>query len=312
MLKCARRKIIFPPGAYSMDGDESVHPKETEDEYMNDTRTPSGAHRENVCIDSMRILDSCRDKDCFEDARVFLTDFGQEVICKAGSVRVRSTEVLCCGILIDPVQFSRGFYQITVRFFTKVILEACICLGKSQEIEGVCVCEKKVVLYGSEGNVRVFRSDNGVGDFCAPCRPYEEGSNQPSVVVECVDPIALNCKIKDKCPCSCPISPEELPENVCGCVNGTLSDYSPSGKYLYVSLGFFSVIRVERPGQFIVSAGDYCVPDKECVLSDDEDPCRVFERMAFPVAEFCPPTLGEIRCSPLPPSPGGCGCKNGS
>ena len=125
---------------------------------MNDPRNGCGAlpHREgsSVSIDSMRILDSCRDKDCFEDTRVFLTDFGEEVICRAGSIRVRSTEVVCCNILTDPVQFNRGFYQVTVRFYVKVVLEACVCGGKSQEIEGVCVCEKKVVLYGSEGSVR--------------------------------------------------------------------------------------------------------------------------------------------------------------
>lgn len=281
---------------------------------MNDTRTPpGGCRRDNVCIDSMRILDSCRDKDCFEDVKVFLTDFGQEVICKSGSVRVKSTEVICCGIYMDPVQFSRGFYQITVRFFTKVVCEACICLGKSQEIEGICVCEKKVVLYGSEGNVRVFRSDAG-GDFCAACKEYEEGSNRPGVVVETVDPIALSCKVKENCPCVCPCcAVEELPERVCGCVNGALTDYNPGGKNLYISLGFFSVIRIERPGQFIISAGEYCVPDKECVLSDDEDPCRVFEKMAFPVAEFCPPTLGQLNpgCGVSPNlgnTGGSCGC----
>jgi hypothetical protein len=38
--------------------------------------------KDSVCIDSMRILDSCRDKDCYEDVRVFLTDFGQDVIEK--------------------------------------------------------------------------------------------------------------------------------------------------------------------------------------------------------------------------------------
>lgn len=273
---------------------------------MNETRGPGPVQprRDTVCIDSMRILDSCRDKDCFEDVRVYLTDFGQEVIEKSGSVRVKSTEVVCCSILADPVQFNRGFYQITVRFFTKLCLEACICLGKSQEIEGICVCEKKVVLYGSEGNVRVFKSDPGSSDFCGCPGNFEEGSNKPSVVVECVDPIALTCKVKENC-CSCCMV-EELPEKVTCCVNGTLCDYSPSGKHLYVSLGFFSVIRIERPGQFIVNATDYCVPDKECVVSDDEDPCSVFERMAFPVAEFCPPTLGQLPVH----SGGSCFCKN--
>lgn len=273
---------------------------------MNDPRNGCGAlsHREgsgagSVSIDSMRILDSCRDKDCFEDIQVFLTDFGEEIICRAGSIRVRSTEVVCCNILTDPVQFNRGFYQVTVRFYVKVVLEACVCGGKSQEIEGVCVCEKKVVLYGAEGSVRVFRSESGEQSFCGCRKDPEEGSGAPTVVVETVDPIALSCKIKENCACNCACPcclAEELPERVCGCVNGPLCDPREGGKHLYITLGFFSVIRMERPGQFIVTAADYCVPDKECVCGEEEDPCRVFERMAFPVSEFCPPALSGAPC----------------
>ena len=29
--------------------------------------------------------------------------------------------------------------------------------------------------------------------------------------------------------------------------------------------------------------------EKECVSGDEEDPCAVFEKMAFPVNEFSPP-----------------------
>ena len=115
--------------------------------------------RENICIDSYRILDSCKDKDCFEDTRVLLTDYGQEVLEKSGSVRVTGTRVIWTDIVVDPVKFNRGFYQISIRFFTKITCEACVGLGKSQEIEGIAVNEKKVVLYGGEGNseARSFR-----------------------------------------------------------------------------------------------------------------------------------------------------------
>ena len=113
---------------------------------------------DQVCIDTMRILDSCRDKDCYENVRCYLTDFGQEVIEKSGNIRVKNTEVVCANIIVDPIQFNRGFYQITIRFYTKLSLEACICQGKSQEIEGIAVTEKKVVLFGGEGGARVFKS----------------------------------------------------------------------------------------------------------------------------------------------------------
>ena len=46
---------------------------------MSDMRNSAGA-RENVCISCDRILDSCRDKDCFENVRVYLSDCGQEMV----------------------------------------------------------------------------------------------------------------------------------------------------------------------------------------------------------------------------------------
>ena len=269
----------------------------------------SGCNKENICIDSMRILDSCRDKDCFEDTQVFISDFGQELIEKTASIRVKSTKTVCSNILVDPIQFNKGFYQVTVRFYTKICFEACLCLGKTQEFEGIAVTEKKVVLFGGESNVKTFKSSPAT-EFCAPCIEPEEGSNDPSVVVEVVDPIALSVKIKEPdhhhCCCCCT---DDIPSKVYSCLNNSVCDYRENGKRLYVSLGFFSVIRIERPAQIVVSATEYCIPDKECVMTDDDDPCRIFERMAFPVSEFC---SGFSNCNkPLNSFPTSCsgGCK---
>ena len=40
----------------------------------------SNSRSEMVCIETNRILDSCRDRDCFEDVKVLLTDFGNDII----------------------------------------------------------------------------------------------------------------------------------------------------------------------------------------------------------------------------------------
>ena len=267
---------------------------------MNDIRnqlSPCNNRRDNVCIDTMRVLDSCRDKDCFEDTKVFLTDFGQEIIEKCGSLRVKNTKVICCNINADPVQFNRGFYSVTVRLYTKLTLEACVCMGKPQEIEGIAVNEKKVVLYGSEGNVSVFSTDLANDCFCTVRNDFNSETNGPTVVVEVVDPVALGVKIKENCSCCPCCCAEEIPQAVLDCLCGNVCSYSPSGKNLYVSLGFFSVIRIERPGQFLISGSEYCVPDKECVVCDNQDPCAVFAKMAFPVGEFCPSAY-----------PDGCSC----
>ncbi len=252
--------------------------------------------RENICIDSYRILDSCKDKDCFADTRVLLTDYGQEILEKSGSVRVTGTHVVYTDIVVDPVKFNRGFYQISIRYFTKITCEACVGLGKSQEIEGIAVNEKKVVLYGGEGNVNIFRSAELPGEFCS----WNSGgeavvSGKPSVVVEVVDPIALAVKVKERgfapsvCSCCCA---EEVPSFVVQGIHGNLCDPAGAMRHLYVTLGFFSVIRVERPAQFLVSATEYAIPDKVCSMAEEEDPCAVFAKMSFPVNEFMSGGIG--------------------
>jgi hypothetical protein len=252
--------------------------------------------RESVIIDTNRILDSCKDKDCFEDTRVMLTDYGQEVLEKCGSIRITSTKVIWTDIVVDPVKFNRGFYQISIRFFTKLNLEACVSVGKSQEIEGIAVTEKKVVLYGSEGNVNIFRSSQIASEFCTWGGGGETiSTNKPSVVVEVVDPIALSVKVLEHGNCSqgsCPnCGVDEVPIRVQNSLNGPLCDPGAQARrQLYVSLGFFSVVRIERPTQLIVSALEYAIPDKVCQKAEEDDPCTLFSKMSFPVNEFSPPT----------------------
>ena len=256
---------------------------------------------DTVCIDCNRILDSCRDKDCFEDTRVFLTDFGEEIIEKTSNVRVKSANVVWTSLQVEPVPFNRGFYQIYIRFHVKVIIEACLCPGKVQDLEGIAVCEKKVVLYGSEGNVNIFRSDPNNNDYCTlPCNETFT-NNLPTAVCEVIDPICLNLKIVNEPPCNpccnCCCCVDDIPEHVCSCINGNLvGTYNDnvSGKKLYIALGFFSIVRIERSGQYMIKATEYCVPDKECILNDGDDPCALFKSMTFPTSEFCPPSYREL------------------
>ena len=76
-----------------------------------------------------------------------------------------------------------------------------------------------------------------------------------------------------------------------------------------VSLGFFSVVRIERPAQYLINALEYSVPDKECTVAEEDDPCRLFRSMAFPVNEFSPPSLGYIAENESGHT-GKCGCKD--
>lgn len=254
--------------------------------------TPSG--RDMVCIETNRILDSCRDRDCYENVKVLLTDFGRDIIERTTSVRTKSACIASAHITIDPVQFNRGFYTVTIRFYIKLLFEACTGGGRSQEFEGVAVVEKKVILYGSESNVSIFRSTADATDYCACPEPVGCTKNVPSAVVEAVDPIVLNTRVlehESECNCCCCCA-ADVPEAVTYRLDGTLSDDDRDGdRYLAVSLGIFSVVRIVRPAQYLINATEYNVPDKECVAGRESDPCGLFRNMAFPTSEFNPPSL---------------------
>ena len=270
---------------------------------MMENKFGNSSGKEMVCVDTYRILDSCRDKDCYEDVRVYLTERGQNIIDHTCAVRVKNASTVCSGIDIHPMPFNRGFYQLSIRFYIRLQLEACVAPGETEEFFGITAVEKKVVLFGSEGNVRVFRS-SGENGFCPTtgCGNCSESASLPIAVLETVDPLVLDSKIVEpgrKCCCCC--CADEIPDSVCSLTGVCLKEYE-DGNRLLVSLGIFSVVRLERPAQYLIQGVEYCVPEKECVSAEEDDPCSVFRRMKFPVAEFCPPALSET------PGVGGCDC----
>ncbi len=277
---------------------------------MPDTRNTSSCHggsRDSVYIDTNRILDSCRDKDCFEDVPVYLSDMGNELLERSGSIRTKNAKVICANIHVDSIPFNRGFYQISITMYVKITAEVCACLGRPQEIEGVAIVEKKVILYGSEGNINIFKSEP-IQNFCTCSGSELPKTNLPTAVFEVADPIVLNTQMIEACHChSHPrIAIEDLPDAVCACFGGRLCPDVPT-KIMTVSLGFFSVVRIERPAQYLVHGVEYTVPEKECTSPSTDDPCKVFKHMAFPVNEFYPPAMGDMHTSDS--DSGSCGCK---
>lgn len=282
---------------------------------MADNRNSSCQSRERdmICIDTYRVLDSCRDKDCYEDVKVYLTCCGQEIIERTSVVRAKYAKVLWSYIDIDNVPFNRGFYQLSIKIYVKIVFEACIGPGNMREFDGIAVVEKKVILFGSEGNVSVFKSESQTNGFCAcgiGCQ-QSRSSNLPIAVLETVDPIILSTKVVEptlSCCCQCCCTVDEIPDCVYSQVNGDLTDDNKAN-ILLVSLGFFSVVRIERPAQYLINAVEYCVPEKECVAPVEDDPCSLFRSMAFPVSEFCPPSVlpGSSCCDGEGPKRCGCG-----
>jgi len=147
---------------------------------------------EAVCIHTKKIFDSCRDKDCIEDLRFYPTMAGQDVLSRAQTVKGGKAELLYTYIDVEPVVFNRGFYTVDMRFFYRVTLNAYCSCPRPVEVEGLCVFDKRVILFGSEGNAKIFSSEMRVD--CMD-RQLLEQSNLPTAVVETVDPIVLDAKL---------------------------------------------------------------------------------------------------------------------
>ena len=239
-----------------------------------------------VCINTRRVLDSCKDRDCFEDARVYLTPEGENLLANATIVRTRCVNLVWAYVGVDEIPFNRGFYQVTVRYYVKVELEACLGIGRSQTFSGISVLEKDVLLYGGEGGAISYSSTPGSG-YC-DIGETAGITNDPVAVVETVAPIVLGTKVLEPSCCPTECSMCEIPERVCGCIGGNVVyNGNQNTPRLYVSFGVFSVIRIERDAQLLIQATDYSVPDKECVAAtSDNNPCALFSTMPFPTSQF--------------------------
>ena len=92
--------------------------------------------REAVCVHTDKIYDSCRDKDCLENVRVYLTSCGQDIVDRAINVKCTKAEVIWVFTDIEAVPFNRGFYSVDLKYFFKVTLavlteiEWCTEIGK--------------------------------------------------------------------------------------------------------------------------------------------------------------------------------------
>ena len=108
---------------------------------------------------------------------------------------------------------------------------------------------------------------------------------------EVVDPICLAAKVVDscdKCCCCGEMDISAIPDNVCRVFDDVIVD-PESGRRVYVTLGLFTIVRLERETQLLIPVIDYCIPQNECVTSTDSSPCDLFDKLRFPTDEFFPP-----------------------
>lgn len=240
----------------------------------------SSGVREAVCVHTKKIMDACRDKDCVEDLRVYPTQAALENLSRCTSVKGGRAELLHVTTSVEPISFNRGFYTVDVRYFYRITADAFVGAPRPAAVEGLCVFDKRVILFGSEGSSKTFRSD----DPFAPAT-----ANQPVAVVEAVDPLVLSLKAMDVGAGVREGELLEVPQAIGQVFDSPLCLDTQAGVRLYVTLGQFSLIRLERDTQLLIPAYDYCLPEKECPgEAPAQDPCDIFRHVQFPVSEFFP------------------------
>lgn len=250
--------------------------------------------REAVCIHTKKIFDSCRDKDCIEDLRFYPTQIANNLLSTAQIIRGGRAELLHVYTNVEPVTFNRGFYSIDMRFFYRVTLQVGTGTPRSTEIEGLCMFDKRCILFGSEGSARTFSSDTSA-DFLSSSGSVLH-SNLPTAVVDAVDPIVLDTRLVEsgQSTGACESGINEIPAAIAACFDSEIIFDSTYPRRYFVTLGQFSLVRLERDTQLLIPAYDYCIPQTECGGGDPEDPCGLFKNVSFPINEFFPPNTVDM------------------
>lgn len=260
---------------------------------------------EAICIDTARVYDSCADKDCLSDLRVYFTDSVQNVIDSAVNIRCRGCEVVNVFTDVDTVPFNRGYYSVDITFFFMITLD--VFVANSQQpvtVPGLSVFSKKCILYGSEGNVKVFSSEKE----CDCDTGIFSSSTNPRAKIQVATPLCLDAKICRPCECCNNIQDAStgVPRSVAKLFPGSFGPQS-NQKAVRVTIGLFSIIQLERDVQMLIPAYDFCMPTKECSCNT-EDPCDSFRKIRFPVSEFFPPDTPDCEDNSPPAFDPPCCC----
>ena len=242
--------------------------------------------REALSIHTRKITDSCRDKDCIEDLRVYLTTGSQAILDTAASAKVRCADLLYTYIDVEPVAFDRNHYCIDVTFYYRILADATVGNARPACLYGLAVFSKRAVLCGEESHAHIFASDTRI---CEPDGLSRYSANKPTAVVEVLDPMVLSSRVREVCDCVCETTAVQIPGYIRQMFDEELV-LSGDRRRLFVTLGQFSIIRLERSAQLVVPVLDYSLPTKDCCDTPgcSEDPCEMFSRIPFPAAQFAP------------------------
>ncbi len=254
-----------------------------------------------VCIHTNQIVDSCLDKDCVEDLRVYLTTQSQTALDNATGAKTRCAELLYADVDVEPLAYKRGHYAVDLTFYYRIVGDALLGGVRPTTITGLAIFAKRVVLCGGKGGAKSFSSLDEI-----PPSVELLSCGKPEAILEALDPMILSSKVKEVCECRCgETDVTEIPPTIAESFGEQLV-LSGESKRLYVTIGQFSTVRLERDTQLSVRVGEYCAPTRECCDEEccEEDPCDLFSRIDFPIRAFFP----DGKCGCAKEEQPDCGC----
>ena len=298
-------------GKHSDNGEAAAIQADACEEREDTRRRRECDFSEPVCINTNQIYDSCRDRDCVVNQRVYLTEEDQELVERAINIKLKSAEVIWVFTDIEPLSFAKGYFTVDLKFFVLATLEVFTGVSNPTIIRGLTTYDKRVALFGSEGNTKVFSSKSNSAEKDTICKTWQK-KNLPTVTVEVADPVALTAAFDeddccddcccDRC-CKCDSS-NQLSVNMCNIFDHDLV-VSDDVRRVIVTYGLFFIVRLERDSQLLIDAVDFCIPTHECSAATENNPCSLFNDIRFPIDEFFPPQkTNDDTCE------SSCGCNN--
>ena len=267
------------------------------DSFQDSARCGPDEMPQAMSIHTKKITDSCRDKDCIEDLRVYLTTGSQNLLDSAAGAKVRCADLLYAYIDVEPVAFDRNHYCIDITFYYRILADAIVGTARPVPLNGLVVFSKRVVLCGEDSKAHIFTSNTRLGNTDG-ITAYS--ANRPTAVVEVLDPMVLSSRVRDICECSCKEqSTVQIPSYIRELFDDELV-LSGDQRRLFVTLGQFSIVRLERDAQLVVQVLDGTVPCRECCDNPGsaEDPCEMFSRIPFPTQQFASTACSDSSCKP--------------
>lgn len=90
--------------------------------------------KEAMCIEAMRVFDSCSSQDCLEDLAFTFSEADQTVINAAAYIKSTCIDVTDVSFAISPVAFNHGFYAVDVTYTFRAQIEAYEAAGAAPTV----------------------------------------------------------------------------------------------------------------------------------------------------------------------------------